>query len=152
MVALMKFTRDICRLLGLGSGKKRPTFQKLPKLILNFNRSPLSDNKPPDSIKQRVICNTQSNKVWISDSCSHLSLLLSSNSVLCKTMKVPLLPVTPWLAPLPSLRSWCHKVVVIAHLLKHMPSLEGVITQLTSVILPYFAGDVNGKAKTIVGL
>lgn len=28
MVALMKFTRDICRLLGLGSGKTCPSFLK----------------------------------------------------------------------------------------------------------------------------
>lgn len=29
MVALMKFTRDICRLLGLASGKTCPNFQTL---------------------------------------------------------------------------------------------------------------------------
>lgn len=37
MVALMKFTRDICRLLGLGNGKNWTSFQKLLKSATSSN-------------------------------------------------------------------------------------------------------------------
>lgn len=44
----MKFTRDICRLLGLGNGKKRSTFQKLLNSAASSNSAGNeSDNKTP---------------------------------------------------------------------------------------------------------
>lgn len=49
MVALMKFTRDICRLLGLGNGKKWTSFQEL----LNSATSSNGAGNGSDNMSQR---------------------------------------------------------------------------------------------------
>lgn len=63
-------------------------------------------------------------------------------------MKVPLLPVLhPLLAPLPTLRSRCHKVVVIKRTSTDFYIQDANNNTLTILSVPYIAGEVGKEPK-----